>query len=112
MAKKKINKGLEAARQKLTADFLESSGVPKGRDRTKLIKEIKQHADTGGMSWPEAHEEALTNWREETLAKQLKEISKINEKERKEQKKAKPKKKETVSKGHLESLGRAHLELD
>ena len=95
MAKKKINKGLEAARQKLTADFLESSGVPKGRDRTKLIKEIKQHADTGGMSWPEAHEEALTNWREETLAKQLKEISKINEKERKEQKKAKPKKKET-----------------
>lgn len=50
MAKKKINKGLEAARQKLTADFLESSGVPKGRDRTKLIKEIKQHADTGGMS--------------------------------------------------------------
>ena len=41
MAKKKINKGLEAARKKLSDDFLESSGVPKGRDRTKLIKEIK-----------------------------------------------------------------------
>ena len=80
--KKKNNKGLEAARKVLTLKFLQNFKVPPS-DIPKVISEIKKLAKDGGLSWPEAHEQGLENWREREAVKQLREIEKRTKEERK-----------------------------
>ena len=81
MAKKKSKKiKMVESHEAQTIGFLQRSGVPAG-DMKKLINEIHELVEFGGVSIPEAHQEALENWHQRTAFAALKELEKEHKKQ-------------------------------
>ena len=80
MAKRKSNKGLEAARKKMSLDFLQKSGIPAGAMSTRLLKQIQEHM-AGGLNPPEAHYQAVEEWRDLQYKQQSDHIAKLEKDE-------------------------------
>ena len=81
MAKKKSKKiKMVESHETQTIGFLQRSGVPAG-DMKKLINEIHELVEFGGVSIPEAHQEALENWHQRTAFAALKELEKEHKKQ-------------------------------
>ena len=66
MAKKKSKKmKMVESHEAQTIGFLQRSGIP-AKDIKKLIHEIHELIEFGGVSTPEAHREAVENWHQRT----------------------------------------------
>ena len=74
MAKKKSKKiKMVESHEAQTIGFLQRSGVP-AKDIKKLIHEIHELIEFGGVSIPEAHQEVLENWHQRTALAGLREL--------------------------------------
>jgi len=74
MAKKKSKKiKMVESHEAQTIGFLQRSGIP-AKDIKKLIHEIHELIEFGGVSIPEAHQEVLENWHQRTALAGLREL--------------------------------------
>lgn len=81
MAKKKSKKiKMVESHEAQTIGFLQRSGVP-AKDIKKLVHQIHELIEFGGVSIPEAHQEALENWHHGVAFAALKDLEKEHKKQ-------------------------------